>query len=87
MAIKKAVKLVEAERFIGAAPDSGSKNADAALAIANDPVGLMRGNKRQITLTLTPEMVPKIDSAAASLGISRAAWISMTISKALQTEE
>jgi hypothetical protein len=46
--------------------------------------GVMRGNKEQISLTFPPEMISKIDEAADDLGISRSAWISMTISIALK---
>jgi len=49
--------------------------------------GVMRGNKRQISLTLSPGMLPQIDQAATELGISRAAWISMTIARALKRGE
>jgi hypothetical protein len=79
MAIRKAVKTNE-EKFIAAAPDANSEPD------ADEVKGVMRGNKRQISLTLSPEMLPKIDQAADELGISRAAWISMTISKALKTQ-
>lgn len=79
MAIKKAVKPnagAEAE-FIGAAPDATAQN--------EPPIqGVMRGNKRQITLTLPPHILPKIDAAAAEIGISRAGWIALAISKMLK---
>ncbi len=75
MAIRKAVKAQE-EQFISGAPDAESGRPPAK--------GVMLGNKRQISLTLSPELLPKIDQAAIELGISRAAWISMTISKALK---
>jgi hypothetical protein len=74
MAIKKLV--LREDKFIAAAPDAAATEAAAA--------GVMRGNKRQITLTLSPALLPRIDAAADALGISRAAWISMTMTKALQ---
>jgi hypothetical protein len=79
MAIRKAIKMKQ-EKFIARAPvaDVESKKADVR--------GVMRGNKRQISLTLVPGMLPKIDLAAEELGISRAAWISMTIAKALKND-
>lgn len=79
MAIRKAVKTNE-DKFISGAPD-----ADAT-ANQEEVKGVMRGNKRQISLTLSPEMLPKIDQAADALGISRAAWISMTIARALRNQ-
>lgn len=76
MAIRKPVKTDE-DKFILSAPDADP---------SQDPEikGVMRGNKRQISLTLSPTMLPLIDKAADEFGISRAAWISMTISKALK---
>jgi hypothetical protein len=81
MAIKKAVKTNPdpAAAFIAGAPDA---KAPAPVK----PGGVMRGNKRQITLTLPPTLLPQVDQAAEALGISRAAWITMTISKALRGE-
>lgn len=46
--------------------------------------GVFRGNKRQITLGLSPELLEKIDEAAESENLSRAAWINMTITRALK---
>ena len=78
MTIRKPVNRNE-DDFIKGAPDSGSSNDSKAK-------GVMRGNKRQISLTLPPGMLPQIDTAAEELGISRAAWISMTIAKALKSD-
>ena len=78
MAIKKAVKTNQ-DQFIAAAPDAGAVEAKVMPA-----KGVMRGNKRQITLTLSPDLLPQIDAAAIALGISRAAWVSMTISQGLK---
>jgi len=78
MAIKKAVKT-NPNDFIAGAPD-----AAAPMPQVTPAKGVMRGHKRQITLTLSPDLLPQIDAAAASLGISRAAWVSMTISQGLR---
>lgn len=75
MAIRKPVAATQ-DKFISGAPDADAEQAGVK--------GVMRGNKRQISLTLSPGMLPQIDQAASELGISRAAWISMTISKALK---
>lgn len=80
MAIRKAVRTNQ-EKFISGAPDAES------IQNIPEPKGVMRGNKRQISLTLSPGMLPQIDRAADELGISRAAWISMTISKALKRDQ
>lgn len=83
MPIKKPVSKVD--QFISGAPDA------APLAEVPDPKkkirkGVMRGNKEQISLTFQPEIITKIDEAASELGISRSAWISMTISIALKKQ-
>jgi hypothetical protein len=79
MAIRKAVKTSQ-DKFISGAPDA------EAVPKQVEVKGVMRGNKRQISLTLSPGMLPKIDQAADELGISRAAWISMTIARALKSD-
>lgn len=77
MAIRKPVAATQ-DKFISGAPDAATSSENP------DVKGVMRGNKRQISLTLSPGMLPQIDQAASELGISRAAWISMTIAKALK---
>ena len=79
MTIRKPVKQNE-DKFILGAPDAESQSEP-------EVKGVMRGNKRQISLTLSPGMLPLIDKAADEFGISRAAWISMTIAKALKSKD
>lgn len=79
MTIRKPVKTNQ-DKFISGAPDSEAAPKQAGIT------GVMRGNKRQISLTLSPGMLPQIDQAADELGISRAAWISMTIARALKAD-
>lgn len=81
MAIKKPVSIED--KFISAAPDASAKMDRVA---EPDTKGVMRGNKRQISLTMSPDLLPQIDAAADALGISRAAWVNMTISKALKNQ-
>ncbi len=80
MAIRKAVKTNQ-DKFISGAPDAKAASKQVEVK------GVMRGNKRQISLTLSPGMLPQIDQAADELGISRAAWISMTIARALKKQD
>lgn len=76
MAIKLPLKQNDsASVFMSAAPDAQA---------TRQVVGVMRGHKRQISLTLPPEFLPRIDAAADEMGIARAAWITMAISKALK---
>jgi hypothetical protein len=62
--IKKDTKPVDA--FIGSAPDGGRK-------------GVIRGRKEQITLTIAPDLLAKVDELASRMGQSRAALINRAI--------
>ena len=55
-----------AEAFIGRAPDAPRK-------------GVVRGRKEQITLTIAPELLAKVDALASRMGQSRAALINRAI--------
>ena len=54
--------------FIAGAPDS-----------ENVRRGVLKGKKRQITLTIMPELLEKVDALARKLGQSRAAVINMAV--------
>lgn len=58
--------------FAAAAPDSG-KTAASTEARKEKP----------ITLTMTPELIEKLGEAAKAIGLSRAAFIKMTLTAAL----
>lgn len=62
-----------ANEFISGAPDAEVK-----------PKGIKKGNKRQISLTIAPALLVKIDSLAEELGQSRAAVINMAIYRAVE---
>ena len=55
----------EVEQFVNAAPD-GAKTG---------PRGVIRGRKRQITVTMDPGLIDRIDAVAARTGLSRTAII------------
>ncbi|EPG3568491.1 hypothetical protein ON011_003430 [Providencia rettgeri] len=57
-----------ATSFINGAPDGK----------AEEKKGVVKGKKHQITITMTPELIAQIDTAAAENGQSRAAWINMS---------
>jgi hypothetical protein len=61
-----------ADAFISGAPDAGR------------PRGVRKGNKQQISLTITPSLLQKVDDLAAELGQSRAAIINMAIYRAVE---
>lgn len=61
------------EAFISGAPDATQK-----------PRGVKKGNRQQISLTIAPTLLEKIDALAAELGQSRAAVINMAIYRAVE---
>jgi hypothetical protein len=75
MAITKAKPrhVQTADEFISGAPDAESK-----------PRGVKKGNKQQISLTIAPALLEKIDAMADELGQSRAAIINMAIYRAVE---
>lgn len=56
------------DAFISGAPDA-----------ARAPKPTMLGNKRQISLTINPALLDKVDEMAAEMGQTRAAIINMAI--------
>ncbi|MEA2769314.1 MAG: hypothetical protein QOD93_2276 [Acetobacteraceae bacterium] len=56
----------DVDTFIGKAPDAARK-------------GVIRGRKEQITLTIAPELLVKVDEIANRMGQSRAALINRAI--------
>ena len=71
----KAGQGTAAETFIEGAPDSGLRP------------GVTRGQRRQITLTIAPELLAKADALAQQMGQSRAAFINLAIYRAVQGEQ
>lgn len=68
-----------ADAFINAAPDAATAKQAAA------PAKIIRkaGNQVAISLAMPPELLAKLDEAAAASSISRAAFIKMALSKAV----
>jgi hypothetical protein len=73
MAITKPVKPQTVEGFISGAPDAARK-------------GVIKGKKEQITLTLTPALLTKVDTLAKRMGQSRAAVINLAIFRLVEAE-
>ncbi len=61
------------EAFITGAPDAAAR-----------PRGVRKGNRQQISLTIAPALLEKVDALAAELGQSRAALINMAIYRAVE---
>lgn len=65
---KIATKTEVVEQFIEQAPDAVPHKK-----------GIKKGNKEQISLTITPELLAQVDALAEQLGQSRAAVINMAL--------
>ena len=82
MAIQRKPKTAKTvDDFVGAAPDAGAADPSAA---GEYEKGIKKGNKRQITLTISPELLRKVDEVAKRTGQARAAIINMAIFNALE---
>lgn len=82
MAIQRKPKASEAaaQAFVTGAPDAGSGST------SNAPYekGLPKGHKRQISITIAPELLRQVDERAEQMGTGRSAFIAMAIYRALQ---
>lgn len=77
----KTTMVVAAEdAFIQGAPDAKIEEVKATVY----EKGIAKGNKRQITLTIAPELLRKVDEVATRTGQARAAIINMAIFNALE---
>jgi hypothetical protein len=68
---------------------SGDKNAESSfIAGAPDakPVRWQRGNKTQITLSISPELLEQVDAVAHRRHLSRAALLTVWINDRLEQE-
>lgn len=59
--------------FIEGAPDANKKMK-----------GIKKGNKQQISLTMSPALLAKVDELAEKLGQSRASVINMAVYRAVE---
>ena len=76
MIVKPKGKPATADAFISGAPD--------AAPVPKVAKGVMLGNKRQITLTIAPELLARVDELAGQIGQSRAAVINLAIRQAVE---
>jgi len=61
------------DTYIDGAPDGGLRLK-----------GVKKGNKQQISLTMAPSLLAKVDELAKELGQSRAAIINMAVYRAVE---
>jgi len=85
MAIQRRPKSTSAaqDAFISGAPDAQRQEAQVA-PVAVYEKGIQKGHKRQITLTIAPEMLRRVDEVAKRTGQARAAVINMALYRALE---
>ncbi|MET4666306.1 hypothetical protein [Sphingomonas sp. PvP056] len=93
--VANAAKIAAQDAFISGAPDAAPTSAPAsAPAPAPAPApqeeareyekGIKKGNKRQITLTIAPDLLERVDQVAKRTGQARAAVINMAIFQAIE---
>lgn len=70
------------DAFIQGAPDA--QLTDRTPPSSSYEKGIAKGNKRQISLTISPELLRKVDEVAQRTGQARAAVINMAIFRALE---
>lgn len=83
MAIQKKAASVAGKSAVADAFVSGAPDAAKVPAVAYDK-GLPKGNKRQISITITPDLLRRLDERADAMGTGRSAFISMAIFRALE---
>lgn len=87
MAITRPSKKIEAQAavddFINAAPDASAATAPAEPARK----GVKKGKREQISLTIPPALLDRLDAVAARLAQSRAGFINLAIVRAIEQEE
>lgn len=81
MAIQRRPRTADgsAEKFIAGAPDAGAEANPGSY-----DKGIPKGNKRQISLTIAPDLLRRVDEVAKRTGQGRAGIINMAIYRALE---
>ena len=69
------------EDFIGGAPDA------APAAPAAKAKGVMKGHQRQISLAMPVDLIARMDAAAGKLSLTRAGFLKLAVTRAVQQEE
>lgn len=69
-----------ADSFINAAPDAGAVEPPKRK-------GVRKGKREQISLTIPPTLLDRLDAVAERLAQSRAGFINLAIVRAIEQEE
>lgn len=84
MAIQKKPKTQDkTDAFMTGAPDFGA-SADKAAPYEK---GITKGKKRQVSITISGDLLRQVDEQAEAIGTGRSAFISMALYKALKEYE
>ena len=75
-----AAQAAAVDAFVSGAPDA----AHAAPAAGVYDKGVAKGNKRQISLTIAPDLLRRVDEIAKRTGQGRAGIINMAIYRAIE---
>ena len=75
----------EAAAFVDGAPDARTETAAQAKPSTYEK-GIPTGNTRQISLTISPDLLRKVDEVAKRSGQARAAVITMALYRALECD-
>ena len=75
--------LATADAFISGAPDAGATGPTEATEAG--PRRVRKGNRVQITLTISEALLDRVDARATELGQSRAGFINLAVSQVLET--
>lgn len=77
MAITKPIQKKESvDQFINNAPDGDKQRK-----------GVKKGKREQISLTIPPDLLERLDTIASRLALSRAGMINLAIVRAIEQEE
>lgn len=64
-------------------PSKNQKKEDAFISGAPDsvvkPKGIKKGNKQQVSITLAPDLLAKLDEVSSKRGVSRAGFINLAV--------
>lgn len=85
---KPKATVQSADAFIAAAPDarSDATPAGSTAPAASYDKGIAKGHKRQISLTIAPDLLRRVDEVAQRTGQGRAGIINLAIYRALEGE-
>lgn len=80
MAIHKKIKFNQSQEdaaaaFLTAAPDAKLESNKPKIY----EKGIAKGHKRQVSITIAPELLRKVDERANAMGMGRSALISMAL--------